>query len=375
MKRSLIVISCLLLVFSVTAQTLPSGTPVIEDYLRRQQLLGNLDPAISFNFRPLNFGNEGIKADSSGFDPKAYFPTLATFFNGKGVIKLLPAEVILKYDSNHPYLKNDGPMIRSRGLQSLVSAGFFAELGPLSVQLKPEFVYAQNKDYQGFSEEHFDVIWARRYQWYNFQDIPERYGDKAYKKLIPGQSSIRLNKWGLSLGISTENIWWGPGIRNSIMMGFNAPGFQHITFNTTKPLKTKVGSFEWQLVTGKLEASGYPPPDTTRTYTGRTIYVPKIDDWRYYQGFSFSYSPKWVRGLSLGASRWVQAYSEFIDETNDYFPAFSNLFRDNDIIPVVGTNFKETRLREFGLDGFGWTPMLKFILSFTAMMHPQISGT
>jgi hypothetical protein len=87
--------------------------------------------------------------------------------------------------------------------------------------------------------------------------MPERFGEKAYKKSLFGQSSIRLNYQGLSLGLSSENIWWGPSVRNSIMMSNQAQGFNHITFNTTKPVKTLIGNFEWQVVTGRLEASGF----------------------------------------------------------------------------------------------------------------------
>ena len=97
---------------------------------------------------------------------------------------------------------------------------------------------------------------------WNYIDMPERFGENAYKKSLFGQSSIRLNYSGLSLGLSSENIWWGPSIRNSIMMSNQAQGFNHITFNTTRPLKTFIGNFEWQVVTGRLEASGFRPPDT-----------------------------------------------------------------------------------------------------------------
>ncbi len=221
-------------------------------------------------------------------------------------------------------------MIRSRGAQTLMTAGIYSEIGPLSIQVKPEFVYAQNRDYNGFAESHSDITWARRYVWFNRTDTPERYGLDPYQKLVPGQSSVRLNKWGLSLGLSTENIWWGPSMRNSIMMSNNAQGFEHITFNTTRPIKSPIGNFEWQIVTGRLEGSGFNPPDTSRTDRGRLLYVPKNNDTRFFQGYSLSYSPKWIPGLSVGATRWVQMYSQFANATKDYFPAFSNLFRDND---------------------------------------------
>ena len=41
-------------------------------------------------------------------------------------------------------------MITNRGYQNLISAGIFLEWGPLSVQFKPENIYAENKDYDGF---------------------------------------------------------------------------------------------------------------------------------------------------------------------------------------------------------------------------------
>ena len=89
-------------------------------------------------------------------------------------------------------------MIPARGYQQLVSAGIYFELGPLSIQLKPEHVFAENKDYEGFWEGHYDITWARRYLLWNTIDLPERFGEKAYKKSLFGQSSIRLNYQGLS---------------------------------------------------------------------------------------------------------------------------------------------------------------------------------
>jgi hypothetical protein len=127
------------------------------------------------------------------------------------------------------------------------------------------------------------------------------------------------------------------------MMSNHARGFKHITFNTTKPLITKIGNFEWQVITGRLESSGYLPTGSDMQYGGRNIYVPKVnqrgatDDWRYLQGYSITYSPKWVSGLSLGFIRWVQMYAALVEGgypwlegEPTWFPAFSNLFRKND---------------------------------------------
>ena len=52
-------------------------------------------------------------------------------------------------------------------------------------------------------------------------------------------------------------MWWGPGTRNSLIMSNNAPGFLHFTLNTKKPIETFIGSFEGQIISGKLEGSGF----------------------------------------------------------------------------------------------------------------------
>lgn len=310
------------------SQTLPVGSAIVENYIRRQQLLGEFDSTFSFNFRPIVLTKNGLQTNPDVLNPEIYFKSL----NKSNSLKLLPPELNLAYDHNYPDSRNDGAMIRSRGIQNLMRIGIYGEFGPLSIQLKPEFVWAQNKDYQGFPEwpRHWQSTWQIRYIWFNRSDIPERYGESSYTKLLPGQSSIRLNKWGLSLGLSTENIWFGPAMRNSLMMSNNAEGFPHITFNTQKPIQSKIGSFEWQFLTGRLEGSGYPPPSHDEIIRGRILFVPKPNDWRFLQAFSISYSPKWVKGLSLGFTRWVQQYGENAKETSSYLPIFQNLFRKND---------------------------------------------
>jgi hypothetical protein len=318
----------------------------LNDYLRTSQLLGNFKSDVSFTLKPFDIGTNGLEIENEVFDIEGYSPTVLTFFKNTGKIKILPINYNIEFNSHHPYNRNNGSMVPNRGYQQLISGGVFAELGPLSIQLKPEYLFAENKDFQGFGEGpngHYPVIWAKRYNLWNHIDLPERFGEKSISKTLIGQSSIRLNFKGLSLGVSNENIWWGPSIRNSIMMSNHARGFKHITFNTTKPLKTKIGNFEWQFITGRLESSGFNPPQTDRTYAGTLLFVPKINqqgltnDWRFIQGYNFSYSPKWISGLSIGFIKWVNMYSALVrgkytwmKGSTGYFPVFSNLFRNND---------------------------------------------
>lgn len=321
----------------LNSQSINLNQSGIENFLRNQQLLGNIDQKISFTIKPLNLGKFGYVFNDLNTNNFLYSK------NKWLAVKLLPVDYNIEFNSHHPYKNNNGSMIPAKGLQQLLSLGFYAEIGPLSIQLKPEFVTAQNKKFDGFPESHYDIIWARRYNLWNRIDLPERFGNSSFTKFYSGQSNIKLNYKNLSFGVSSENIWWGPSIRNSIMMSNNSKGFDHITFNTNKPIKTPIGYFEWQIVSGKLEPSYYTPPNIDKQFQGTNLYVPKINqikelnDWRYFQGYTLTYSPKWISGLSLGIIRWVQMYSALVEGeytwmggNPNYFPIFNNFLRSND---------------------------------------------
>ena len=338
-------IRCVFIIFflfvnSAKSQSLNLNERHIIDYLRTNQISGNLDIDYSFTIRPFTLE---YSIDKKYFDRDEYSPIISSFLNNFIDLRVLPIDYSISYNSNHPNNRNDGSMIPSAGYQQLISLGIFFTAGPLSVQLKPENIYAENKDFHGFPDNHYDVTWARRYNYWNQIDQPERFGNTAFKKNYLGQSYIKLNYKKLSIGISSENIWWGPSIRNSIMMSNNAKGFNHITFNTNRPLKTKIGTFEWQFVTGRLESSGFTPPNIEKTYADTLLYVPKTNqmpeenDWRFFQGYTLTYSPKWVKDLSIGFIRWVQLHGALYDDRYwwmngkvNNFPVFSNLLRTND---------------------------------------------
>jgi hypothetical protein len=313
-------------------QTLPVGTPLLEELWRRMQITGEKDINVSFTIRPLH--STGIDSDSL-YHPIA--DSLAgahsgesLFRRGKNFLRLLPVTVTQQYNTHHPNGWNDGPMIGARGYQNYIKAGIYGSFGPLSVQLQPEFVYAQNKDFPLFPTSHTDSIWKSYYNIVNRIDAPEQFGKGSYAKIFPGQSSIRLNYKKLSIGVSTENLWWGPGLRNSLIMSNNAPGFRHITFNTTAPVITGIGSFEWQVVAGTLKNSNIISFDTLRTFEGKRLYQPKFQDDRYLNGMIVTWQPKWTKGLHLGVQRVFYQYaSQRPSSLDGYIPVFSKLFKKN----------------------------------------------
>lgn len=317
--------------FKSFAQSLPVGTNAVEDYFRREQLLGNTDSSVSFTVRPLfpNFIKKGKAIFYPDSTEKRYNPfktnSSRQSANKKLKVLLLPLNFQTQINSDHPYGWNDGSMIPAKGLQTLISAGIFAQYGPLTIQLKPELVIAENATFDTFNKNQYDVIFARYYDIYNNIDAPVRFGTAIYGMAYWGQSSIRLNFKSLSFGLSTENLWWGPGIRNSLLMSNSAPGFKHLTLNTLKPLKTPIGSFEGQLIAGRLENSGYPPLEPDHSFFETNLYVPKPNDWRYLAGIIITWQPKWVPGLFLGFDQSSQTYGKDLSGLKGYLPIFSSI--------------------------------------------------
>jgi len=320
-------ITCLKPLWS-EAQSLPVGSPVLEDYLRRQQLLGKVDSSFSFSVRPIfpaiAFDKKnGVDVDGTFTDLEQSTTTVVTK-NGRETFRIMPTSIRMQYNSKLPFGINNGLMIPNVGLQSVLTGGIYYEFDNLSIQFQPEVLLAQNKDFEGFPIAHDGSTWREYYEWLNFMDIPERFGQRNYNNLLPGQSSIRYNLGSISMGLSTENIWWGPARRNSLVMSNNAPGFLHATINTRKPVATRIGSFEGQLIAGQLQNSGYTPPHSDYVYRQHPLYVPKRDnDWRYLAGLVLAYQPKWVPGLSVGYSSVSQMYHNDMHTFADYLPIFN----------------------------------------------------
>lgn len=312
----------------VTAQTVPVGTPVLDEYLRRQQLLGKVDSASSWMIRPIfpgeAFGIEnGFDLDSSvvDLDNSNFHKRIGDA--GKGKILIMPGVYKFQYNSTYAFGVNDGAFIPNRGIQQIFSPGVYAEYGKFSLQFQPELLIAQNKDYIGFPLEHQATI-LFYYEYMNRIDMPERFGTGTFVKFYGGQSSFRFNFKEYSLGLSTENLWWGPGRRNSLLLGNNAPGFLHFTLNTRKPVKTQIGSFEGQVISGFLKSTEFLPPWPDYNIQQNPVHIPKRENGnRYLAGLVLTYQPKWVPGLFLGYGSVNHLYRDDVSSFGDLLPVFN----------------------------------------------------
>ena len=135
-----------------SSQTINLNESYLTDYLRTSQLLGDFKSEISFSLKPLDIGKDGLEIENDIFNTEKYAPTVLSFFKNKGNIKILPIDYNIEFNSHHPYNRNNGSMGPNRGYQHILSAGIYAEIGPLSIQLKPEYLFSENKDFEGFGD-------------------------------------------------------------------------------------------------------------------------------------------------------------------------------------------------------------------------------
>ncbi|MBN3583036.1 hypothetical protein JYB64_11620 [Algoriphagus aestuarii] len=309
------------------SQTIPAGFPLLEEDLRRQQLLGSeITKDLSFSLRPVLSlqQNRFASHDSLPLKKNVQF----------GLLPILSTSV---YNSNRPFGWGNYSLMNGAGFQTLLSPGVYGKLLFLKFQFRPEFVASQNKSYNGFSSENTDNILFGRFRYWNFGDSPERFTEDYNSFVWWGQSFISLNAGPIELGFGTQNIWWGPGQFNSLIFSNNARGIKHAFFRTSRPADILFGKLESEIIVGRAEDSGILPSQNSLL---NSIFArPFSDDWRYITGINLTFQPNFIPGLFLGFSRTFQQYNENVgDSFNDKFPIFEAfqkkkfLVNDNSVI-------------------------------------------
>ena len=243
---------------------------------------------------------------------------------------LRSASVVLQNNSHLVTGYNDGAMIPSVGLQQMYSVGMDVQWNKIQLHVQPEFLKADNLEPDGMFWDYYqENYWSRLYsKQINIIDNPDRLGYQKIQKWYPGQSSLLYHHSYFSTGFSTENIWWGPGVYHSLLLTNNAPGFFHFTFQTRQPVKTPVGNFEMQMITGQLDASGYAPPENSNP-NAAPYYSPKLDAPRLMTGLHVNYAPKWMSNLFFGLSTVSYMYDKDKKTILNYLPFDPILFKYN----------------------------------------------
>ena len=130
--------------------------------------------------------------------------------------------------SRFPSDRDNGSVWAGKGLSVRLAFGIGGSLGPLRYGLFPAVHWSQNLNFvvadtalAGGSP--YVYPWERaRIDW------PQRMGAASTGGVSPGQSFFEVTGWSeAAIGLSTENVWWGPSRRYPMLLGATSEGFPH----------------------------------------------------------------------------------------------------------------------------------------------------
>jgi hypothetical protein len=211
-------------------------------------------------------------------------------------IRLVAPSMDLTWNSQIPFSMNDGAQWAGRGWTTAVQAGVVARMGRVSVHFVPQIWRASNTSTPVLppgdaSRKGFSSPWQVGPL---SADLPLRLGYKSTTALDFGESAVWFTGGRIATGLSTESQWWGPGIRNALIMSNNAGGIPHAFLRTAAPLRTRFGALEGRWIIGALSES-------------RFFDVHVWNNLRSVSGLVASFSPAVQPGLTAGIARVVYA--------------------------------------------------------------------
>ena len=287
---------------------IPVGNSDIDELVRNLVLLDKIPSTTNLTIRPyftetkLNYQSLLQTIDSS----IEYDPLL--FKNKFFTLKKLPLQISQKLNTNQPYGGNDGAMSYSKGYQFQISGGIYAQFKNIKLLLRPEYVQTASQQYKT------SASWGQV--------------NPAYKKFLLGNSSLRFDLGKLSMGVSTQNLWWGPGIYNSLLMSNNAQGFFHYSINSNRPIKNFLGTFQFQVISATLTQ------DSLQGFENNGLKrrnINKSD--RVLSSLAVDYQPSFLKNISFGINRSLQSYKDRLptDFVQKNIPVLSAFFGSTDV--------------------------------------------
>ncbi|MBA3889051.1 MAG: hypothetical protein H0X64_00820, partial [Gemmatimonadaceae bacterium] len=208
--------------------------------------------------------------------------------------------LLIVHNTELPSFGNDGALWAGRGANLLADAGVGirrrSESLTLSAQFRPAVVFSPNRPFFVFpgtspGQSAFSSPWNRGAA---SIDLPLRFGERPITEIHLGESFAQVEWENAELGFSTANQWWGPGVRNALVLSDNAPGFAHFFVGTGTPIQTRVGAVGARVLLGSLTESRYFDRDDD-------------NDARSINGAFLEFSPARAPALSVGLARIVIA--------------------------------------------------------------------
>lgn len=190
-------------------------------------------------------------------------------------VSVVMPQLLFVDNTKLPFSQNYGALWAGKGLSSRTLVGFKIETSRARLIFAPELISSANADWpppRNPASLAPVVPPGRAGGGYVFPfyvaspwsiDQPLRFGDRPIRRFDLGQSTAMFSTDRVEFGFSNENEWWGPGVRNAIVLSNNAPGFPHYFVRTARPLSTRFGDVEARWLVGGLTESKFFDMDST----------------------------------------------------------------------------------------------------------------
>ncbi len=227
--------------------------------------------------------------------------------NGRSwVWDYIDPQFLVVRNSGMPVSQNNSALWAGRGVSTRTLTGIRVETSFAKLTFAPQIIASENLFWlqrHNYFQPLTPLSYIGRgytlpYYFYTFPiDHPLSFGERRVRNFNMGESTLMVSHKGFEAGASNENNWWGPGIRNAMLLSNNAPGFPHLFIRTAKPVSTPLGGVEIRWLVGKLDESRYF--DTLDTNNTRSL-----------AAFAATLQSKWDPNLSVGVSRSVFATAD-----------------------------------------------------------------
>lgn len=163
------------------------------------------------------------------------------------------------WNSEIPVSMNDGSLWAGRGLSASASGGIAGGYKRFRFMLAPRVNVSQNEPFGILPSGRADRS-AFASPWHSATqsaDLPLRFGNASYTTVDAGESMLEARVSRAAIGVSAAAAWWGPGVRNAIVMSNNAGGVPRVYVRTGNPIDTRLGRLEGLWMIGQLLESPF----------------------------------------------------------------------------------------------------------------------
>ena len=282
---------------------------------------------------------------------------------------LVAPSAALTWNTRLPFERNDGGVWSARGVTAHGSGGIRAECGRVRLVIVPDGWIAQNAAFP-----HLTSPQRARSSFGNpfyggreaSMDMPLRFGTQPLIVAQLGQTFLDVNLGHASVTLGAQSQWWGPGIRNGLVMSNHAASIPGLSVRTTRPVRTRVGTLEGRWMVGALTESPYFDTEIA-------------NDFRSLSGVVATFSPAFDTTLTIAVARVVHApissatavHTRFFDAVTVWPDRKST---EPDAADQITSLFARWLLPSVGFEGYGeWARVILPSSLRSFLVAPQYS--